>query len=207
MFRPCNFAVYRHTESMEVNRGNTGHTLKAHLLVAMPGLVDPRFSHSVIYICEHSPEGAMGLVINQPLNMPLRQMFEQLDLHCPKRLDSQSLLLGGPVEQQRGFILHRHTEKQWQSTVIVDDEVSLTASRDILEAIASDNGPEDSLIILGYAGWGPGQLEREILENAWLTTPTSTDLLFGTPFDNRASTAAARIGIDLDQLSTSAGHA
>ena len=192
---------------MEASQTNTDHSLKAQLLVAMPGLVDPCFSRSVVYICEHSPEGAMGLVINQPLNMPLRQIFEQLDLPCPEKLGTQSLLLGGPVEQQRGFILHRNTDKQWQSTVAVNDEVSLTASRDILEAIASDNGPKDSLIILGYAGWGAGQLEQEVLDNAWLTTSTDTDLLFDTPFDNRASAAAARIGIDLDQLSTSAGHA
>lgn len=192
---------------MDQTGSDNTHHLRGQLLLAMPGLVDPSFSHSVVYICEHTVDGAMGLIINQPLEVPLKQMFEQLDLQCPENLSAQPLLLGGPVQQQRGFILHRHTDKTWQSSIPVSDQVNLTASRDVVEAIASNEGPTDSLFILGYAGWGAGQLERELLENAWLTTPADPEFLFETPFDNRASAAAARIGIDLNQLSSSAGHA
>lgn len=181
--------------------------LKGQLLIAMPGLMDGCFNHSVVYICEHSSEGAMGLIVNRPLEIPLRQIFDQLDLPCPEAISTQPLLSGGPVQQQRGFILHRRTDEKWSSTVSVNDQVSLTVSRDIIESIATNKGPSDSLIILGYAGWSAGQLEQELLDNAWLTTPTDTEFLFETPFDNRASVAAARIGINLEQLSNSAGHA
>ncbi len=186
---------------------DTSNSLRGHLLVAMPGLADPNFSHSVIYVCEHSSEGAMGLVINQPLELPLSRVFAQMDLACPDELGEQPLLLGGPVEQQRGFILHCSTEQQWQSTVPVTQQISLTASRDIIEALASNQGPENSLMVLGYAGWGPGQLEHELQENAWLTIPAEPAFLFDIPYSDRAEVAAARLGIDLNLLSTHAGHA
>ncbi len=194
---------------MDIATPDINQSLKAQLLIAMPGLAGSDFGHSVIYICEHNPDGAMGLIINQPLELPLENIFRQLNLSCPEKVAAQPLLLGGPVQQQRGFILHRHTDKQWQSTVVIDDEVSLTVSQDILEAMASDDGdgPTDALITLGYAGWSAGQLEQELLDNAWLTAPADTQCLFDTPFSLRASEAAARIGINLDQLSTSVGHA
>lgn len=192
---------------MKNNSRDTNDSLRGHLLVAMPGLADPNFSHSVIYVCEHSSEGAMGLVINQPLELPLSRVFAQLDLTCPNGLSEQPLLLGGPVEQQRGFILHCATEQQWQSTVPVTQQISLTASRDIIEALAANQGPESSLMVLGYAGWGPGQLEQELQENAWLTTPAEPAFLFDIPYSDRAAAAAARLGIDINLLSTRAGHA
>lgn len=187
--------------------GETFSDLRGQLLLAMPKLVDSCFAHAVIYICEHNVDGAMGLIINQPINVPLKRIFAQLDLPCPDKLSSQQLLLGGPVQRERGFILHRNTDKQWQSTMPVGDHVSLTASPDIIEALAANEGPEDSLIVLGYAGWGAGQLEQELLDNAWLTAPADTEFLFDTPFDSRARLAAASIGVDLNQLSNSAGHA
>ena len=191
----------------ESRKDDTFHHLRGQLLIAMPGLAGSGFAHSVIYICDHTPDGAMGLVINRPLDVPLTQIFEQFGLSYPEKLSGHPLLLGGPVQQERGFILHRNTDKKLQSTVSVSDQVSLTASRDIIEAIAADEGPQDALIVLGYAGWGAGQLEQELLDNAWLTAPADTEFLFDTPFANRASLAAARIGIDLNQLSSSAGHA
>ncbi len=181
--------------------------LAGQLLVAMPGLRDPRFTQAVIYLCEHSSEGAMGIVINQPMELPLEQMFRQLDLECPEQLRTQPLLLGGPVQQQRGFILHSNTIRKWQSTVVVNDQVSITASMDIIEAIASKDGPSESLVALGYAGWSAGQLDQELLDNAWLTAPADAEFLFDTPFEKRANLAAARVGIDLAQLSNSVGHA
>lgn len=186
---------------------STFNHLRGQLLVAMPGLVDSSFAHAVVYICEHTPDGAMGLTINRPLGVPLSEIFEQFDLPCPEQLGRQVLLLGGPVQQERGFVLHRKSEGQWQSTMPVNDEISVTASRDIIEAIANENGPQESLIILGYAGWGAGQLEHELLENAWLTAPADADFLFKTPLESRADAAAASIGVDFGQLSYSAGHA
>jgi len=192
---------------MEVIEPDSSNSLQGQLLIAMPGLADTWFGHSVIYICEHTREGTMGLIINQPLKMPLSQLFKQLELPCPESISNKPLLLGGPVQQQRGFILHRNTDTKWLSTAPVNEQISLTSSRDIIEAIASNKGPADSLIILGYAGWGAGQLEQELLDNAWLTTPINNEFLFETPFDDRARVAAAHINVDLDQLSNNAGHA
>ncbi|PHS75139.1 YqgE/AlgH family protein [uncultured Porticoccus sp.] len=182
-------------------------SLSNHFLVAMPGLHDPNFSHAVIYICEHGPDGAMGLVINNPLDVPISQIFEQFELGYSPHIGTQPLLSGGPVQIERGFVLHRAGERQWESTRTISGEVSLTASRDIISDIAIERGPSELLITLGYAGWGPGQLEEELAHNAWLTVPGDADILFNTPFERRASAAAAKIGIDLNMLSTDAGHA
>ena len=191
----------------DLQSDETSNNLSGQLLLAMPNLIDSGFAHSVIYICEHNHDGAMGLIINQPIDIPLKQIFAQLNLPCPDRLSARQLLLGGPVQRERGFILHRNTDKKWQSTMAIGDHISLTASPDIIEALASNEGPEDSLIVLGYAGWGAGQLEQELLANAWLTAPADAEFLFETPFDNRARLAAASIGVDLNQLSNSAGNA
>ena len=182
-------------------------SLSNHFLVAMPGLLDPNFSHAVIYICEHSPDGAMGLVINNPLDIPMSQIFEQFELGYSPRIGAQPLLSGGPVQIDRGFVLHRAGERQWESTRTISGEISLTASRDIISDIAVERGPGELIITLGYAGWGPGQLEEELAHNAWLTVPGDANILFSTPFEQRASAAAAKIGIDLNMLSTDAGHA
>lgn len=182
-------------------------SLRNQLLIAMPGMLDPRFTHTVIYLCEHSEEGAMGLTINRPAGAPISKIFQQLDLEYPSSLGDQPLLVGGPVQLERGFVLHRPGPREWESTLATGSQINLTASRDIIVDIANNKGPDSLLILLGYAGWGPGQLERELAENAWLTVPADPELIFDTPPEQLASLAAARIGVDLRQLSHVAGHA
>jgi len=193
------------------SKENDGTNLRGQLLIAMPGLLDPNFVHSVVYICQHSEEGAMGITINRPLGMPLSQVFEQLDLDYSPPNGTQTLLCGGPVEEQQGFVLHPLAERKWQATAPISDDIYLTTSRDIIDDMACDQGPDATLVALGYAGWVGGQLEQELLDNAWLTVPPDTkllpQLLFDTPLEERADVAAASIGINLSQLSNSAGHA
>lgn len=181
--------------------------LSNHFLVAMPGLLDPNFSQAVIYICEHSAEGAMGLVINHPLDIPLSQIFDQFDVGYPPKIGEQSLLSGGPVQVDRGFVLHRSGNREWESTLTISKDISLTASSDIISDIAKDQGPNDLLVTLGYAGWGPGQLESELAENSWLTVPGDASIVFDVPFNERAAAATAKIGINFNQLSTDSGRA
>ena len=182
--------------------------LEHHFLIAMPGLRDSAFADALVYICRHTPEGAMGLRVNHRLNVTLRELFLQLQLPGDGAIADRVLLSGGPVRGQWGFVLHQDTGHRWQSMVDVADGVALTASRDIIEAMATGAGaPESSLVALGYAGWGAGQLEAELADNAWLTTPATPELLFETRIEDRARLAAARIGVDLSKLSTCAGHA
>jgi putative transcriptional regulator len=181
------------------------HSLKNHFLIAMPGLNDPRFAQSVTYICEHNAGGAMGIVINQAANISYNELFAQLKLNSDYQ-DHSPLLLGGPVQKERGFVLHS-SEKKWASTLIVSEHISITGSKDILNDIANHNGPESALIALGYAGWNAGQLEDEILSNSWLTVPADTHIIFDTPLDQRWTLAAKQLGIDLHLLSTQVGHA
>jgi len=173
----------------------------------MPGLLDPHFSEAVIYLCEHNAEGAMGLVINQPLNIPVSQIFDQLELGYTTKVGNQSLLSGGPVQVERGFVLHRTSDQQWESTLPISNDISLTASSDIISDIANDQGPSDLIITLGYSGWGPGQLEEELASNAWLTIPSDANIIFDVPFDERAKAAAAKAGIDFSLISSNIGHA
>jgi len=153
----------------------------------------------------------MGITVNRPLGLPLSQVFEQLELDYSPPNGTQTLLCGGPVEEQQGFVLHPPAEKRWQATAAISDGIFLTTSRDIIDDMASDQGPEAALVALGYAGWTSGQLEQELLENAWLTVPPDTELLsellFDTPLEQRADLAATSLGINLSQLSNSAGHA
>lgn len=179
-------------------------SLRHHFLVASPWLEDPRFHGGVIYLCEHSDEGALGLMINQPLDIHLGEILEQLDMHGGE-LDLP-VYCGGPVQPERGFVLHS-PERQWQNTALVTDEVLLTTSRDVLESIGRDEGPESYIVALGYSGWGEGQLEDELGSNAWLTCPATTDILFCTPPDKRYTAVLGLMGIDLNQLSDSIGHA
>lgn len=181
------------------------HSLKNHFLIAMPGMADPRFSQSVTYICEHNKGGAMGIVINQNATMSYSELFSQLSLNKDYKDDSP-LLLGGPVQKERGFVLHSGNKK-WTSTLPVSDEISLTGSKDILEDIAQHQGPEHAIIALGYAGWNAGQLEQEIIENSWLTVPADKQIIFETPIEDRWTSAANQLGIDLNLLSSQAGHA
>lgn len=185
-------------------------SLRHQLLVAMPRLADPRFHQSVTYLVEHNAEGAMGLIVNRPLDLPLADLFAQLDITPdPGRLAGLHLLYGGPVEESRGFVVFRDDGKpgRWRHEMEIGHGIRMATSRDILESLASGNGPDTALVALGYAGWGPGQLEREMAENSWLCAPADAAFLFDLPFDSRWQAAARRIGVDLSLLSPDAGHA
>ncbi len=181
--------------------------LTNRFLIAMPQLADPNFSHSVAYIFSHNADGAMGIVINKPLELELGEILSQMELGpCTEELGRQSIYHGGPVHVDRGFVLHR-PGALWQSSIQVCEDIEVTTSRDILEAIADGEGPEQTLVALGYAGWGAGQLEQELKENAWLSSPASTDIIFNIPDQHRWAAAAALLGIRLENLSTDIGHA
>lgn len=181
--------------------------LTNHFLIAMPGLADPNFFHTVTYICEHDADGAMGLVINRPLDMRLDDVFEhmQLDASDPYIADLP-VYQGGPVQPERGFILHQPLG-DWEATMKVTKDTGVTASQDILAAMAEGKGPSRALIALGYAGWGAGQLEHEIAENAWLSGPADPRVIFDMPVEKRWEAAAALIGVDVNLISGDAGHA
>jgi putative transcriptional regulator len=182
-------------------------TLAGHLLVAMPGMADPNFDHSVTYLCEHSEEGALGIVINKPMNMDLGEVLNQLSLQTETpELAAQPVMRGGPVQAERGFVLHE-SAREWDATTDVGHSIFVTTSQDILTDIAAGEGPERILMALGYAGWGAGQLEEEIRQNAWLTVPASADILFNTPYEQRWQAATKSLGIDPANLSASAGNA
>lgn len=180
--------------------------LKNQFIVAMPGLTDPNFFHTVTYLCQHDKDGALGIVINRSADMKLGEIFKQMDIKVTS-LDAAEtpVFSGGPVQQERGFVLHTNGG-QWDASMPVSDSISLTTSRDILEAIAIGDGPKQYLVALGYAGWGGGQLEREMIDNAWLSTPCGDLVIFDTPIAQRWSAAAGQIGIDINQLTAPAGH-
>ena len=181
--------------------------LSGQMLIAMPGMTDPRFEKTVIYICAHNEDGAMGLVVNRPIeSMTFPEMLKQLDIEPSESEDVIRVLLGGPVEQARGFVLHSPDYLQ-DASMVVDDGVALTATIDILRAIADGAGPLNRLLALGYAGWGPGQLDSEILHNGWLNVSADDDLVFGEDLDAKWERAMAKIGIDPFLLSDDAGHA
>lgn len=173
----------------------------------MPGLNDPNFAESVVYICEHNADGAMGLVINQQLDIPVKAIFDQLELSYLDECGNSLIFDGGPVQRDRGFILHSSVEQQWESTVAIGEDISLTASKDILTDIALGKGPTNALITLGYSSWEAGQLEQELTQNSWLTIPADSAIIFHTDCAKRAGAAASTIGLDLAMLSHDAGHA
>ena len=181
--------------------------LTHHFLIAMPSMVDPNFAKSLTYICEHNDQGALGVVVNRPLDMTLKNLFEQIDipLHDPA-CGRLPVYFGGPVQVDRGFVLHR-PPGEWQSTLSINSQLGLTTSRDILQAVAQGNGPERILVSLGYAGWAPGQLEQELTQNAWLTVGASLDVIFELPAEQRLSAAMRLLGVDLTRLSDDVGHA
>jgi putative transcriptional regulator len=181
--------------------------LTGHLLIAMPAMQDPNFHRTVTYVCEHGEQGALGLIINRPLDINFSEVLAQLALEAHSdAAGTQPILQGGPVDLQRGFVIHQ-APSQWESTVSVTETMFVTTSRDIIAAMADGTGPEHALLILGYAGWGPGQLEREIQENAWLSVPASPRIIFETPFEDRWQQAATLLGVDLATISNQAGHA
>ena len=189
--------------------------LDGQLLVAMPGMPDGRFSRAVIYLCAHSPEGAMGLVINQPSpEIEFPSLLEQLEIipagggiKLPRQAETFPVLKGGPVETGRGFVLHSSDFVIDKSTLPIDHGICLTATVDILRAIASGRGPHNAILALGYAGWGAGQLESEIHDNGWLHCEPDFDLVFDAGFETKYERALRKIGIDPGMLSSEAGHA
>ncbi|AZG76988.1 YqgE/AlgH family protein [Methylocystis rosea] len=189
--------------------------LDGQLLIAMPSMLDQRFARSVIYLCAHSEEGAMGIVVNQAArvrNFPdllvqLQVIAPQERISLPSRAEDIQVLSGGPVQTDRGFVLHTPDFFLDNSTLPIDDGVSLTATIDILRAIAAGRGPDRALLALGYAGWDPGQLEEEIQRNGWLNCPTDPALLFDHDLETKYARALRSIGVDPQRLSTHAGHA
>ena len=184
--------------------------LQDHFLIAMPKLQDINFNRSVIYICAHNKDGAMGMMINHPLiDINLGEVMKQMDIQVTQKKTNQlPVLLGGPVLPERGFILHKKEKaQQWDSSLMINDEIVMTSSQDILEALAKNQGPKEFLTLLGYAGWDAEQLEKEIIENDWLVAPAQSHLIFETPFEERWEQAANLIGVDINNLSDEVGHA
>lgn len=181
--------------------------LNNQFLIAMPGLADPNFFHTVTYLCQHNAEGALGIVINRPTGMKLRDIFEQMGINSELEAVLETpVFAGGPVQQERGFVIHGPCEQHWDSSITTSENITLTSSRDILEAIATGKGPHEYLIALGYAGWSGGQLEKEIIENAWLNTPCGEAIIYHTPINQRWNAAASQLGIDINRLTSPAGH-
>ncbi|OQX12731.1 MAG: hypothetical protein BWK73_14240 [Thiothrix lacustris] len=181
--------------------------LRNHLLIAMPSMGDPHFEHTVSLICQHDEFGAFGVTINRPLDMTVGELFEQLDIVIDDpHIAGQYALSGGPVQAEQGFVLH-DGNRNWDSTLRISDDLALTSSRDILQDIAHDHGPAHFLLLLGCAGWSPGQLEHEIKENTWLTCDSSAPILFEMPYPQRWRGAARTLGVDLNLLGVAAGHA
>jgi putative transcriptional regulator len=178
-----------------------------HFLIAMPALSDPNFHHTATYICDHNDEGALGLVINRPTDLQLGEILEHMDIEAAVGgIAAQPVYHGGPVQNDRGFVLHQPVGN-WEATLKVTEDTGITSSRDILEAIARGGGPEKIFITLGYAGWGAGQLEQELGANAWLSGPADSRIVFDTPYEQRWEAAAGLIGVDIKLLSGEAGHA
>lgn len=203
-------------------------SLENQLLIAMPTLDDSYFNKTVTYICEHNEEGAMGLIINLPINITLSDLLKQIEPDEGKASDKansnessdltdkattditnsleQLVLTGGPLAQQRGFVLHS-SQSGWTSSLVLSKELMITTSKDILLALGTEKAPEKFMVTLGYAGWGPGQLEQELKANSWLTTPADNDIIFNTPIEMRWKKATEKLGIDLAHLSSDIGHA
>ncbi len=182
--------------------------LTNQFLIAMPAMADENFSQTVTFICEHNPQGALGIIINRPLEMRMADVFRQLKLPTTQEpLSSQPVLQGGPVQTDRGFVVHRAQPREWDSTLRVSDQIHVTTSRDILNAMARGEGPGEAFVALGYAGWEAGQLENEMVQNAWLSVAAEPRVLFDTPFEQRWHAAGRLLGVDLATLSPHAGHA
>jgi putative transcriptional regulator len=205
---------------MKLPRKSSGKTpargyLDGQMLIAMPAMGDERFSRAVIYVCAHSTEGAMGIIVNQPAaNINFPDLLVQLEvipaaerIELPNTAGAVKILKGGPVETGRGFVLHSADFFIQDSTLPIDEGICLTATLDILKAIANGKGPVSAILALGYAGWAPGQLETEIQQNGWLHCAADPELIFGTDTDGKYNKALRKIGIDLGMLSSESGHA
>lgn len=182
-------------------------SLQNHFLVAMPNLIDTFFYQSVVYICEHNEDGAMGLIINRPTQVMLPELLGHLNISNRSEIAVNTpVLFGGPVEKAQGMVLHTKPAN-WKSSIEVADNIFITTSVDVLETIGTNDGPEDALIMLGFASWEKGQLEEELSENSWLTVPANHDIIFNTPADKRWHAAANILGIDINLMSDTMGHA
>ena len=184
------------------------NSLENHFLIAMPSLHDPFFRRSVTYICEHSADGAMGLVINNPIDINVGDLLKKIDIDSDKLVPQSNNMVfsGGPVQTDRGFVLHS-PQPGWSSSLQLSNDLMVTTSKDILQAIANNDAPEHYLIALGYSGWTAGQLEKELAENSWLTIPASKELLFDTEPSLRWEKAAQILGVNMQQISGDIGHA
>lgn len=181
--------------------------LTNHFLIAMPAMADPNFSRTLTYVCEHTPDGALGIIVNRPTDMDLATLFEQVDIPLEREdFSGRPVYYGGPVQNDRGFVLHK-PNGVWQSSLQVVNGLALTSSRDILVSMGSEGTPSDFIMALGYAGWSAGQLEWELSQNAWLTVPASADIIFGMSPEARLPAAMQLLGVDFANLSDVAGHA
>lgn len=185
------------------------NSLRNQLLIATPTLADGIFKSSVTYICEHNEDGAMGIIINRPSDLMIKDILEDINVIENAEFESRPVMVGGPVDLERGFVLHQTGPDQieWLSSLQVTEDVALTGSKDILVSLVEGQGPKNFLLVLGYAGWSAGQLEQELMENAWLTSPATPEILFSTPYHLRAAAAAKLLGVDLSALATQGGNA
>ncbi len=180
--------------------------LTDHFLIAMPQLSGSYFGKTVVYMWQHGDDGALGIVVNLPLELKLKEIFSQLDIAVQRPESGElTILSGGPVETDKGFILH-DDQRDWSSTLHVTDNISITTSKDILDDISRGEGPDNYLVALGCAGWSPGQLEQEIADNAWITCPASKDIIFSRDFDRKPDMAAETLGFNMAQITTDVGH-
>lgn len=181
--------------------------LTDHFLIAMPAMDDPYFSKSLIYIAEHNEQGALGIIVNRPIDMNLAALFEKIDVPIESyELVNLPVYFGGPVQTDRGFVLHRPVG-EWQSTLPINNSIGLTTSRDVLQSVARDGLPREIMVTLGYSGWGAGQLEHELGQNSWLTVRANPQILFDMPYEERLPSAMEILGIDFSNLVGTAGHA
>ncbi|MDR3221187.1 MAG: YqgE/AlgH family protein [Candidatus Accumulibacter sp.] len=181
--------------------------LSDHFLIAMPAMEDFHFARSLVYVAEHNDRGAMGVIVNRPIDMTLSTLFQRIELPlAPENMAHLPVFFGGPVQTDRGFVLHRPLG-EWQSTLAVNAEIGLTTSRDVLQSVGQAGHPSDMVVTLGYSGWAGGQLEHEISQNAWLTVPADPRVLFELPYEERLASALELLGVDLANLAGQAGHA
>lgn len=193
--------------TMTMSTINHSINLTGHFLIAMPGMVDARFAGTLTYLCRHDAEGALGIVVNRPIGMQMADLFAQTGVMSQDvALSNYPLFFGGPVETGRGFVLHQPLGS-WQSTLSAGQDIGLTTSRDIIDALAQGDGPKRMMVALGYAGWSTGQLEHELAQNAWLSVAAQPEVIFDTPIDGRLNAAAHLLGIDYLDLPEEAGHA
>ncbi|MGP1609362.1 MAG: YqgE/AlgH family protein [Burkholderiales bacterium] len=181
--------------------------LTDHFLIAMPAMTDPYFSRTLVYIAEHNDQGALGVIVNRPIDMSLATLFEKIDVALEADgFADLPVFFGGPVQTDRGFVLHRPIGA-WQSTLAINQHIGLTSSRDVLQSVALEGKPQDVMVTLGYSGWSAGQLEQELAQNAWLTVPAQARILFDMPYEERLASAMETLGIDFTHLAEDAGHA